>query len=141
MKSFSKDEVIQFDEFLRSPFYNKKPNAVKFFEVLKKHAPDFKEESIQKENIWKQLYPGKKYNWGVLKNLIFDLTKLSEKFIEVMLYEDNITKKNFLYLDALSNRKIHNKFFLEYNSMLRKFEKSKFHQNYYSDIRKLKEKK
>ena len=44
-------------------------------------------------------------------------------------------------MDALSKRKIHNKFFLEYNSLLRKFEKSKFHQNYYSDIRKLKEKK
>lgn len=141
LRSFTKNEIVLFDEFLRSPFYNKKPNAVKFFETLKKHAPDYNGDDVGKENIWKRLYPGKKYNWGVLKNLIFDLTKLSEKFIEVMLYEDNITEKNFLYLDALSKRKIHNKFFLEYNSMLRKFEKSKFHQNYYSDIRKLKEKK
>ena len=141
MKSFSKNEIIQFDEFLRSPFYNKKPNAVKFFETLKKHAPDYNGDEFGKENIWKRLYPGKKYNWGVLKNLIFDLTKLSEKFIEVMLYEDNITEKNFHYLDALSKRKIHNKFFLEYNSLLRKFEKSKFHHNYYSDIRELKAKK
>lgn len=141
LRSFTKNEIIQFDEFLRSPFYNRKPNAVKFFETLKKYAPDYNEKMTGKENIWKQLYPGKKYNWGILKNLIFDLTKLSEKFIEVMQYEDNITEKNFLYLDALSKRKIHNKFFLEYNSMLRKFEKSNFHQNYYSDIQKLKQKK
>ena len=140
LRSFTKSEIIQFDEFLRSPFYNKKPNAVKFFETLKKHAPDYNGDEVGKENIWKQLYPGKKYNWGVMKNLIFDLTKLSEKFIEVMLYEDNITEKNFLYLDALSKRKIHNKFFLEYNSLLRKFEKSKFHHNYYFDIRELKAK-
>ena len=137
LRSFTKNEIIQFDEFLRSPFYNKKPNAVKFFETLKKHSPDYEGEMLGKENIWKQLYPEKKYNWGVLKNLIFDLTKLSEKFIEVMQYEDNITEKDFLYLDALSKRKIHNKFFLEYDSLLRKFTKSKFHQNYYSDIQKL----
>ncbi|MBK7253007.1 MAG: hypothetical protein IPI04_03590 [Ignavibacteria bacterium] len=105
LRSFTKNEIVLFDEFLRSPFYNKKPNAVKFFETLKKHAPDYNGDEVGKENIWKQLYPGKKYNWGVLKNLIFDLTKLSEKFIEVMLYEDNVTEKNFLYLDALSNRK------------------------------------
>jgi len=141
LRSFTKNEVIQFDEFLRSPFYNKKPNAVKFFDTLKKHSPDYEGEMLGKENIWKQLYPEKKYNWGVLKNLIFDLTKLSEIFIEVMQYEDNITEKNFLYLDALSKRKIHNKFFLEYDSLLRKFTKSKFHQNYYSDIQKLKTKK
>ncbi|MEZ4690333.1 MAG: hypothetical protein R3A12_09180 [Ignavibacteria bacterium] len=106
LRSFTKNEIIRFDEFLRSPFYNKKPNAVKFFETLKKHAPDYKAEQVGKENIWKELYPGKKYNWGVLKNLIFDLTKLSEKFIEVIQYEDNSTEKNFLYLDALSKRKI-----------------------------------
>lgn len=141
LRSFTKNETLQFDEFLRSPFYNKKPNAVKFFETLKKNAPDYKEELIGKENVWKELYPGKKYNWGVLKNLIFDLTKLSEKFIEVMEYEVNITEKNFLYLDALSRRKIHNKFFSEYKSQLKNIEKSKFYHNYYSDIKKLKTKK
>ncbi|MCB0728988.1 MAG: hypothetical protein KDD00_16095 [Ignavibacteriae bacterium] len=137
LRSFTKNEIIRFDEFLRSPFYNKKPNAVKFFETLKKHAPDYKAEQVGKENIWKELYPGKKYNWGVLKNLIFDLTKLSEKFIEVIQYEDNSTEKNFLYLDALSKRKIHNKFFSEYNLQLKNIEKNKFYHDYYSDIQKL----
>ena len=141
LRSFTKNEIIKFDEFLRSPFYNKKPNAVKFFETLKKHAPDYKEELIGKENIWKELYSVKKYNWGVLKNLIFDLTKLSEKFIEVLQYENNTSEKKFYFLDALSERKIHNKFFLEYNLLLKNMEKSKFHQNYYSDIQKLKLKK
>lgn len=141
LQSFTKSEIIQFDEFLRSPFYNKKPNAVKFFETLKKHSPDYEAEMLSKENIWKQLYPGKKYNWGVLKNLIYDLTKLSEKFIEVMQYEENKTEKDFDYLDALSRRKIHNKFFSEYKLQLKNIEKSKFYQNYYSDIQRLKTKK
>ncbi|MBK8553927.1 MAG: hypothetical protein IPL53_23945 [Ignavibacteria bacterium] len=141
LRSFTKNELLQFDDFVRSPFYNKKPNAVKFFEALKKHSPDYKGDGIGKENIWKQLYPGKSYNWGVLKNLIFDLSKLSEKFIEVMQLKDNITDKSFLYLDALSKRKIHNKFFLEYESLLKKIEERKFYQNYYSDIQELKLKK
>lgn len=141
LRSFTKNEAIQFDEFLRSPFYNKKPNAVKFFETIKKYAPDYKNELIGKENIWKELYPGKKYNWGVLKNLIFDLTKLSEIFTGVIEYENNKTQKDFNCLDALSRRKIHNKFFSEYKSQLKNIEKSKFYHNYYSDIHKLKIKK
>lgn len=137
LKSFSKDEVKKFDEFLKSPFFNKKPNAAKFFAVLKKHSPDYKEDAVKKERIWKELYPGKKYNWGVLKNLIFNLTILSEKFIEVMQYENSFLENKFHYLDALSKRQIHNKFFSEYNSLLKKCEKSMFYQNYYSDIQKL----
>ena len=141
LRSFSKNEMNRFDEFLRSPFYNKKPNAVKFFETLGKHAPDYKEKDVEKENIWKQLYPGKKYNWGVLKNLIFHLTKLSEKFILLLQYDKNEMEKNLLYLDALTERKIHNKFFSEYNSKLKNLEKCKFYSNYYSDLQKLISKK
>ncbi|MBK9225469.1 MAG: hypothetical protein IPL67_00005, partial [Ignavibacteria bacterium] len=141
LRTFTKDEINKFDEFLRSPFYNKKPNAIKFFSVLRKHAPDYSDENIGKESIWKQLYPGKNFNGGVLKNLILDLTKLSEKFIEVMQMENSFPENKFLYLDALSKRKIHNKFFLEYESLLKKLEKSRFYQNYYSDIQKLKIKK
>ncbi|MBK6875340.1 MAG: hypothetical protein IPG99_02425 [Ignavibacteria bacterium] len=138
LRSFTKDEVIKFDEFLRSPLYNKKPNAIKFFDVLKKHAPDYSDDNVRKENVWKQLYPHKHFNGGVLKNLILDLTKLSEKFIEVMQFENSFPENRFLYLDALSKRNIHSKFFSECHSLLKKFEKSKFYQNYYSDIERLK---
>lgn len=141
LKSFSKDENNKFDEFLRSPLYNKKPNAIRFFEVLKKHAPDYADDNVRKEDIWKQLYPGKSFNGGVLKNLIFDLTKLSEKFIELMQFENSVMERQFLYLDALSRRRIHNKFFLEYDSTLKKIGKSRFYQNFYSDIYRLKRKK
>lgn len=141
LRSFTKEEINKFDEFLRSPFYNKKPNAVKFFSVLKKHAPEYPEDLIGKESVWKQLYPDKNFNGGVFKNLILDLTKLSEKFIEVMQIEKSFPDNKFLYLDALSDRKVHNKFFMEYESLLKKLKGSKFYQNYYSDIQRLKTKK
>lgn len=141
LRSFTKDEIFKFDEFLRSPLYNKKPNAIKFFSVLKKHAPDYSDDFVGKESMWKQLYPDKNFNGGVFKNLILDLTKLSEKFIEVMQVENSFPENKLLYLDSLSKRKIHNKFFQEYESLFKKLEKSRFYQNYYSDIQKLKIKK
>jgi hypothetical protein len=141
LRTFTKDEINKFEEFLRSPFYNKKPNAVKFFSVLKKHAPDYGDDNVRKENVWKQLYPGKNFNGGVLKNLILDLTKLSEKFIEIMQFENSFPENKLIYLDALSKRRIHSKFILEHKSLLKKFERSKFYQNYYSDIQRLEIKK
>ncbi len=141
LRSFTKEEVIKFDEYLRSPLHNKKPNAIKFFDVLRRHAPDYKDENIMKESIWKQLYPGKNFNGGVLKNLILDLTKLSEKFITLMQFEKSFPENKFIYLDALSGRRIHSKFILEHKGLLKTFQKSKFYQNYYSDVQRLETKK
>lgn len=141
LKSFSKKEYSLFYEFLRSPFYNKKPNAVKFFEAIRECAPALRDDQTEKELIWKGMYPKKQFNAGVFKNLVYDLTGLLEKFIEVVNYEKNGLRKRFIYLDALSERKIHNKFFSEYNNLYKDISKSKFYQNYYSDIQKLKFKK
>lgn len=141
LRTFSRDEIIKFDEFLRSPLYNKKPNAVKFFQILKKHAPEYRDDNVRKEDIWKQLYPGKNFNGGVFKNLILDLTKLSEKFIEVIQFEKSFPENKFIYLDALSKRRLHSKFILEHRSLQKNFEKSKFYRNYYSDLQRLETKK
>ncbi len=141
LKSFTRDEIIKFDEFLRSPLYNKKPNAIRFFQVLKTHAPDYRDDNVRKENIWKQLYPDKSFNGGVFKNLVLDLTKFSEKFIELMQFENTFPENKFMYLDALSRRSIHGKFTLEYRSLMKTFERSGFYQNFYFDILRLEIKK
>ncbi|MFZ1322959.1 MAG: hypothetical protein WAT71_15485 [Ignavibacteria bacterium] len=137
LNSLSKKEFTRFEEFLKSPFYNKKPNAVKFFEAIRESSPSLTVDQIKKDVIWKHMYPKKKFNAGVFKNLVFDLTGLIEKFIEVIKYEENELGKNFILLDALSERKIHNKFFSKYDKLYKEISKSKFYQSYYSDIQKL----
>ena len=37
---------------------------------------------LDKEELWKKLFPKKEYNYGIIKNIIYDITKLAERFLE-----------------------------------------------------------
>ncbi len=83
LKTFSKEELARFSDFTVSPYHNKKSNVVKLYGSLRKFAPDFPAEKITKEGMWKIIFPGKKYNYGIMKNLIYDLNGLALNFLEL----------------------------------------------------------
>lgn len=82
LRTFSKEELSKFGDFVSSPYFNKKSNVAKLYTFLRKYSPEFPEEKIKKEEVWKKIFPGKKYNYGIMKNLIYDLTGLAYKFLE-----------------------------------------------------------
>ena len=94
LRTFTKQEMIKFEDFLRSPYFNKKENVLKFFLVIKKYAPAFDNGDLEKETIWKKQFPDKKYNYGIMKNLIHDLGKLTETFITLEFYNKADYKKD-----------------------------------------------
>lgn len=81
IKSLTKQEIAEFSDFLISPFFNKKKTVIKLFTETMKYAPDFTDNSLEKETLWSKIYPDKEFNYGVMKNLIHDLTKLAEEYI------------------------------------------------------------
>ena len=116
IRTFSKQELIKFEDFVRSPFYNKKENVVKLFLQLKNCAPDFPEEKLSKEKVWETLFPGKIYNYGIMKNIIFDLNKLAEEFITTLRFNTDEYKRNEYLLDALFDRELLKIFLNKHNS-------------------------
>lgn len=104
LKTFSKEELGQFDDFCSSPYHNKKTNVTKLFKALRKLAPDFPAGKITKEEIWKKVFPGKTYNYGIMKNLIYDLNKLAVKFIELEIYSQKTFEHDINQLDAYKKR-------------------------------------
>ncbi|MBK8549657.1 MAG: hypothetical protein IPL53_00835 [Ignavibacteria bacterium] len=105
LKSFSKDELKSFEEFVESPFHNKKTPAIKLFKYLKKHSPDFNNPKLQRESAWNFLFPDKEYNYGVMKNLIHDLTKLSEDFISISGEKNDPMRKEYNIIKFLNDKK------------------------------------
>lgn len=83
LKSFSVDEIKKFSFFLESPFFNTNKRVVKLFSELKKYYPEFTSKSIQKENIYKKIFPGKSYNEQVMKNLVSELLRLEKEYLSV----------------------------------------------------------
>lgn len=83
LRTFSKEELAGFGDFVESPYHNKKSNVVKLYKALRKHSPEFPPEKITKEKMWGAVFPGKAYNYGIIKNHIFDLSILAQKFLEL----------------------------------------------------------
>ncbi|MBS1516878.1 MAG: hypothetical protein JSS91_02195 [Bacteroidetes bacterium] len=106
LRTFTKPELIKFEDFVQSPYFNKKENVVKLFFEIKKYAPVFANENLEKEKVWKSVFPGKEYNYGIMKNLIHDLTKLSESFITIEFTKDDKLENNINLLKTLLERKI-----------------------------------
>lgn len=110
LRKFSALELNTFGDFVSSPYFNKRSNAVKLFEKLKKLAPDYPPDKISKEEVWKKLYPGKKYNYGIMKNLIFDLNKLAVKFLELEYYSGMTFEQEFFQLEAFRYKNLKQQF-------------------------------
>ncbi|MBS1516876.1 MAG: hypothetical protein JSS91_02185 [Bacteroidetes bacterium] len=86
LRTFTKQELIKFGDFVRSPYFNKKENVTKLFLEIKKYAPEYSNEMLGKELIWGKLFPGNEYNYGIMKNIIFDLNKLAVSFLDLEIH-------------------------------------------------------
>lgn len=111
LRTFSEDELKEFTDFVSSPFFNKKKSALTLFRQIRKFYPKFDDDKLHREILWKSVYPKKKYNYGVMKNLIYDLNKLSEKYLEINYQSKNILANNCCLAESFMNRSL-NKLFL-----------------------------
>lgn len=89
ISTFSKKEMKEFGDFLRSPYFNKRKGAVKLFDILRRDYPQFKAEKISREIVFDKLFPGKKYKDTTLRVLVHYLMELAEKFLAYSRYEKN----------------------------------------------------
>lgn len=104
VRTFTPKELIKFEDFLKSPYHNKNKQVVNLFFEIKKYAPEFIDEELGKEFIWNKLFPGEKYNYGKMKNLIHDHTKLIVKFIELENYDKNKNESNLNVIEQYKSR-------------------------------------
>ncbi|MBK9332697.1 MAG: hypothetical protein IPM96_09940 [Ignavibacteria bacterium] len=143
LRTFSKQELIKFEDFVRSPYFNKKENVLKLFLEIRKYSPAFESENLVKDKTWTALFPGKVYNYGIMKNLIHDLGKLCESFLSEEVYSRNETQRSLDFLNTISSRNILNVFMNKIESaekaFLKNFKSAKydFLTDYYDGMRDL----
>lgn len=134
-RTFSKEEIKRFEEFLLSPYYNKKSALINLFAIIKKYEPDYKSDSLERKKVWSKLYKGKEFNYGVMKNLIYDMNKAAEKFIELQNIEKNDLSNQLSLMQEQTDRNLNDSFEKTYKSYLNKLSEMKqdidyFYYNY-----------
>lgn len=131
LRTFSDEEYIKFGHFIKSTYHNKNTNAVRLFSEIKKYAPGFVSEELGKENVWKKLFPGKEYNYGTMKNIIHELSKLAMKFIVLEEFEENMLEKDIMLMNCLNERNISKLFYVKMNEIEREYSKISFSKDYF----------
>lgn len=134
IRAFDKAELKRFETFLSSPYFNTRSNVIEMFGIIKKYAPEFDNKNLEKEELWKKLFPDKKYNYGFLKNIIYDITKLAERFLEVEYLNSDEAQRNRNLLYKLYEKHLENIFINKYSGYEKnKILSAKYRDNLYKD--------
>ena len=84
LKTLSPGELKQFRDFVHSPFFNKEKVLKNLADYLKICHPEYDKKHMEKEKVFEFLYPGKKYNDALMRNIISNMLRLANEFLAVL---------------------------------------------------------
>lgn len=117
LSCLERQEIRDFNKFLRSPYFNKNEVLVQLFERLRPHYPDFPPEKVNKERLSKQILPGEDYKERKMRDYFSDLSLLVIQFLQVQQLKVTPIIQDELLVDAMSQRD-------EYDTFIREAEQS-----------------
>jgi len=134
LKGLTKKEILRFEKFLLSPFYNNNKKLLLLYNYLRKFYPEFDSSSFTKENIYRHVFGNDIFSDENLRKLFSDFYKLGEKYLVTLNLEKNKFDYDRYLLDELDWRKIDNIFLSKFKEKEKQFEKSEFnYQTFYYD--------
>lgn len=110
LKTFSKEEMREFDKFISSPYFGCRKFVITYFRILKKYHPEFDEKYISREKLFGEMYRGKEFNDGLVRRMNSELQKYAEEFLmQKRLYKTKTYRNNCLLME-LRDRNLQNIF-------------------------------
>ncbi len=105
LKGLTKEEYKKFGLFINSPYFNKSKTIGKLYDFFKLSFNKKDLSDVVKEEIYRQIYPGEKYDDVNARKLISNFTKLVEEFLAVNDVVNDKTMMNNLFIKTSFNRK------------------------------------
>ena len=111
IKTFTKTEMNEFGKYIRSPFFNESTKHICLYEILYENYPEFSPDRINKEVIFKRLYPEeKKYDDKKLRSRFNHMLDLAENFLLHTEIKKDIFFSGQSLLNQFSSRKLETHF-------------------------------
>jgi hypothetical protein len=102
----SKAELKEFGKFIRSPFFNNRSEVIRFYDAVKKYYPAFDSETLSIENIFRKVYPGKKYSGTTMRKLLSLVTSLVMEYVGVKGFRESTLEYNVKLIDKLREKEM-----------------------------------
>lgn len=104
--TLSTSELKLFKKFVRSPIYNQNKQVQFLSDYLAKYAPDFSPKKVNKQQIFKHLYPTLEYNDLKMRHLMSLLLKVAEQFLAYLDFQEQKINQQLHLLSAFKQRKL-----------------------------------
>jgi len=111
LQTFSKEEIKNFDLWLRSPWCNTNKNTAKLLVKVKKYHPKFNDRKLTKEKLFKQILPNGKYSDRRMNNILSEGFLAAEKFIIIQNLTKDESLQHKILTKELQNRYLEDWFF------------------------------
>ena len=139
LKKFTKKEFRGLKKFLNIPDskeFLKMKKSIALFKIIYPYYPDFKASKLQKETVFKKLYPGETYKIGKIEKQISSLLELVQEFIVLQAAGKRKELDRLLILTTFyRNRDLHNLAEISNKRYLKMIQKSDYKNSaYYYDI-------
>ena len=106
LRHFRKADFNQFSKYINSPYFNKSQQLIHFFQLIQKGIHSPKQSALEKERIWKKVFPDQKYNDVRFRKLNSDLLKLVEGFLSQQIFDENRLQKAANLIESVGQKGI-----------------------------------
>lgn len=110
LKSFSRNELKEFEKFLVSPFFSKGRDLLPLFNSLKKFYPLFDDADLTYETIYTQVYGKKKYSYDLINKMFSEMLKAAEEYLIQSGLSNDFFERKKLLLNELVRRKLDSRY-------------------------------
>lgn len=108
LKTFDRQELKEFGQFIQSPFFNTNQSVVRLFEQLKKLHPQFDEKPSDKKILFEKAFDKIEYNDSFMRMTVFRLMELAKEFLIFKNLQKNNLFKGTILLDEFNDRQLDN---------------------------------
>ncbi|HAY32866.1 MAG TPA: hypothetical protein PK536_03695 [Ignavibacteria bacterium] len=104
LKSFTKEEIQLFADYISSPYFNRRKAVIKLFRVIIKFYPAFDDVNFTKKHLFTAVFPGKNYNDSSIRVIISRLNELAFDFLVQRNFEENNPESNLIRIKTMFKR-------------------------------------
>jgi hypothetical protein len=134
LKTLSKEEFRLLKKFLRSPFYNYTPQLLELYDILKKYYPDFDSPKLEKEWVFKRLFPDESFKSKKMRHTLSEFTLLVEEFMVAMKLRNDTFLKKKLLTEEYGKRNVYDIFERNTQELIEELENAPVHIETYGEI-------
>lgn len=104
LQTMSQGEIKRFEAFVGSDYFNKDEDIRRLFGYLRGHYPSFQRTHIEKERVFRAIFPKQPYDDKQLRYLMSGLNKLGEHFLALQQIESTPHQLQLALMETLSQR-------------------------------------